>query len=79
MSRKYVIMPSGELGDVEFGEVEETSAQTIRYSLDDSLFLLKYTGAKPHFLYGKDTYTYSEIQAIVATSAWNPPPESDEE
>lgn len=70
---KYVIMPAGELEDVDFSEVGENSPDTLRYSLDNSLFLLKYEGAKPRFLYGKETYTHSEILAILATSVWSIP------
>jgi hypothetical protein len=59
---KYVILDADEVGDIVFSEVLETS-ETV----------LKYEGAKPRFLYGKDTYTHSEILAILATSAWTPP------
>ena len=73
MSRAYVIITAAEVTDVDFTEVLETSAETLRYSLDETLTFVKYEGSKPRFLYGKDTYTHSQILAILATDAWSPP------
>lgn len=70
MSRKYVIINANEVSSVNFNKVEETSENTLRYSLDNSQTFVKYEGAKPRFLYGKDTYTHSEILAILATDEW---------
>ena len=72
MSRKYVIINADEVDSVDFSQVDETSADTIRYSVDGSKTFVKYDGAKPTFLYGKDTYTHSEILTILATDEWNP-------
>ena len=70
MSLKYVILDADEVDDIIFSEVFETSAATLRYNLAETQTFVKYEGAKPRFLYGKDTYTHSEILAILATSAW---------
>lgn len=78
MSKKYVIINADEVDSVDFDQVDETSESTLRFSLDNSLTFVKYDGAKPSFLYGKDTYTHSEILAILATDEWidpNFPPE----
>ena len=72
MSRKYVIINADEVDSVDFSKVDETSESTVRFSLDNSLTFVKYDGAKPSFLYGKDTYTHSEILAILATDEWTP-------
>ena len=72
-SRKYVIINSDEVSSVNFDQVDETSADTLRYSLDNSQTFVKYEGAKPGFLYGKDTYTHSEILTILATDEWTDP------
>tara|TARA_R110002012_G_C11600950_1_gene607281 strand:- start:274 stop:495 length:222 start_codon:yes stop_codon:yes gene_type:complete len=69
---KYVILDADEVGDIEFAEVLEDSASTLRYNLAETQTIVKYEGAKPRFLYGKDTYTHSEILTIMATSAWTP-------
>jgi len=73
MSLKYVIIDADDVADVDFSQVFETSAATLRYNLAGTQTFVKYEGAKPRFLYGKDTYTHSEILAILATSAWNAP------
>mgnify|MGYP005994170831 CR=1 FL=1 len=70
---KYVILDADEVGDIVFSEVAETAQSTLRYNLAETQTVVKYEGAKPRFLYGKDTYTHSEILAILATSAWTPP------
>tara|TARA_E500000305_G_C4022299_1_gene239632 strand:+ start:856 stop:1077 length:222 start_codon:yes stop_codon:yes gene_type:complete len=69
---KYVILDADEVGDIVFTEVLETSVDTLRYNVAETQTVLKYSGAKPRFLYGKDTYTHSEILTIMATSAWTP-------
>ena len=35
-NRIYVIINASEVGTVDFSQVNETSADTLRYSLDDS-------------------------------------------
>jgi hypothetical protein len=71
--RTYVILDADEVPDIVFSEVLETSAATLRYNVAGTQTFVKYVGAKPHFLYGKETYTHSQILAILATDAWNPP------
>ena len=75
---KYVILAASEVADIVFAEVLETSESTLRYNLAGTQTVVKYEGAKPRFLYGKDTYTHSEILAILATSAWTPPPDDED-
>ena len=74
MNLTYVIIDAADVADVDFSQVFETSAATLRYNLAGTQTFVKYTGAKPRFLYGKETYTHSEILAILATSAWSSPP-----
>ena len=73
MGRKYVIINSDEVDSVNFSQVDETSENTVRFSLDGTKTFVKYDGAKPSFLYGKDTYTHSEILTILATDEWTSP------
>jgi hypothetical protein len=73
MSKKYVILDADEVGGIVFSEVLETSAETLRYNVAGTQTFVKYEGAKPRFLYGKDTLTHSEMLAILATSAWTSP------
>ena len=74
MSKKYVIIDADEVSTVDFSQVFETSADTVRYSLDGSQTFVKYEGAKPRFLYGKETYTHSQMLTILAGDDWSPPP-----
>ena len=79
MSRKYVILDADEVSDIVFSEVLETSAENLRYNVARTQTFVKYEGAKPRFLYGKDTLTHSEILAILATTAWTLPDPTDED
>lgn len=71
---KYVIINVSEVSSVNFEEVEERSALTLRYSLDGTKTFVKFnTDTPPSFLDGKTQYTHSEILAILATDEWTPP------
>ena len=73
MSIKYAILPADEVEDIVFSAIMEDSSDTLRYNVAETETVVKYDGAKPHFLYGKTTYTHTEIREILSTSAWNPP------
>ena len=73
MSRKYVIINADEVDSVDFSQVDETSVDTVRYSVDGSQTFVKFdTDTTPSFLVGKTQYTHSEIITILATDAWTP-------
>jgi len=73
MSRKYVIIDSDEVSSVDFSQVEETSADTMRYSVDNSQTFVKFdSDSTPSFLDGKTQYTHSEILNVLATDEWTP-------
>ena len=67
---KYLILLTADLSNVDYSQVLETSENTVRYSLDGSKFLLKFTGDTPSFLEGKQSYNYSEIINILNSSEW---------
>ena len=69
-NRKYVIIDASEVSSVNFSEVMETSADTLRYSVDDSQTLVKFTGDTPSFLDGKTQYSHSEIRNILSGPEW---------
>ena len=78
MSRKYVIINADEVSSVIFSQVDETSADTIRYNIDPAgtkTFVKFDSDTTPSFLDGKTQYTHSEILTILATDEWTPPPE----
>ena len=69
-NRKYIIINASEVGSVDFSQVNETSASTLRYSLDDSQTFVKFDGDTPSFLDGKTSYTHSEILTVLAGTDW---------
>jgi len=72
--RTYVIIDVSEVGNVDFDAVLETSADTLRYSLDGSKTFVKFdSDTTPSFLDGKTQYTHSEILTILATDEWTDP------
>jgi len=80
MSRKYVIINSDEVDLVDFSQVDETSADTLRWSVKedgsqgDKTFVKFDSATTPSFLEGKTQYTHSEILIILATDEWTQPP-----
>lgn len=72
MSRKYVIINAEEVDSVDFSKVDETSADTVRFSTDGSQTFVKYEGDQPSFLNGKQEYTYSEILTVLSGDEWTP-------
>ena len=70
-NRKYVIINASEVGSVDFSQVNETSASTLRYSNDDSQTFVKFDGDTPSFLDGKTSYTHSQILTILNGEDWS--------
>ena len=68
--KNYVIIDASEVSSVDFDQVLQTSADTLRYSLDGSKALLKYEGTQPFFLLGKTEYTHEEILNILSGPEW---------
>ena len=61
MARQYVIITSEDVSSVDFNEVQETSADTLRWNKDNTKTFVKYEGYKPKFLYGKPAFSYNKI------------------
>ena len=66
-----------DLKNIDFSQVGESSASTIRRSLDDTLFVIKYS-SEPSFI--KDgtvkpsqTLTHSEALELMRSEAWSEP------
>jgi hypothetical protein len=72
--RKYVVIAASELNKVNFSQVMETSAETLRYSLDGQYTFVKFEGETPSFfglINDKSVeYTHSEILEILAGPSW---------
>lgn len=68
--RKYVILDASDVSSVNFDQVLETSADTLRYSVDGTKTFVKFEGDTPSFLLGETQYTQEEILPILAGAEW---------
>jgi len=68
--RNYVIIDASEVSSVDFNQVAEISADTLRYSLDGTKTFVKYEGTQPSFLLGKTEYNHEEILSILSGTEW---------
>lgn len=68
--RNYVILNADEVSSVDFNQVLETSADTLRYNLAGTKTFVKFEGDTPSFLAGKTANTHSEMLAILAGEEW---------
>ncbi len=66
----YVIIDADKVVDIDFSEVKETSADTLRYSLDGTKTFVKFEGDTPSFLEGEDTLNRTEILEVLSGEAW---------
>jgi hypothetical protein len=76
-NRKYVIFNVSELDKINFDEVGETSADTVRKSVDETLTFVKYsTDEMPISVLSLETkqgpYSNEEIIEILSTEEWQP-------
>lgn len=70
MNRNYVIIDASEVASVDFNNVLETSANTLRYNVTGDKTFVKYEGAMPPFLSGRTTYSHAEILKVLAGEEW---------
>jgi hypothetical protein len=75
-NRHYLIFNSSDVGLVNFSEVMETSADTLRYSVDTTRTFIKWDGeTAPAFTQSlsgvSGPYTHSEIMEILSTDEWS--------
>tara|TARA_Y100001963_G_C6603826_1_gene363812 strand:- start:364 stop:690 length:327 start_codon:yes stop_codon:yes gene_type:complete len=64
-NQKFVIIPTAEVENVDFSQVIQTSADSLRLSEDGDYTFVKFIGDTPSFLEGKTQYTYSEFINIL--------------
>jgi hypothetical protein len=70
-NKKYIIIDASDISSIDFSQVNETSENTLRYSIDDSKTFVKFEGETPSFLEGKTIYNHNEILDILNGSEWN--------
>lgn len=76
-NREFMIFNISELDQIVFTEVLETSADTVRKSVDETKTFVKWDGTMPECVANLTTkegpYTYDEILVILATPEWTDP------
>ena len=72
-NRKWVIVNVSDITDEMISSAIQTSANTLRKTLDGSKAILKWDGDTPTVFDGMTTYNQSEILIELAKSAWSQP------
>jgi hypothetical protein len=72
-----MIFNVSELGQIDFSTVLETSAETVRKSVNETKTFVKWDGTIPSCVNNLTTkegpYTYDEILVILSTPEWTSP------
>ena len=73
-NRNYMIFNVSEINSINFNEVMETSADTLRKSIDESKTFVKWEGSTPSTIDSLTTkegpYTHSQILSILSGADW---------
>jgi hypothetical protein len=77
-NRQYLIFPVTKLPNINFDEVLETSAETVRKSVDGTKTFVKWENEMPASVASlnqgtEGPYTHEEILAILSTEEWTQP------
>ena len=62
---KFVIITAAEVADMNWDDLKETSADTLRYNIDQTKTFVKYDDRKPSCLWGKDVIEESVFKDIL--------------
>ena len=77
--RNFAIFSLTEIEKIDFSQVLETSAETLRVSTDGTKSFVKWDGDQPEFVNTLETleglYTYTEILEILSGEEWTAPME----
>jgi hypothetical protein len=69
-ARQYVIINAADVSSVNFDDVLETSADTLRYNVAGDQTFVKYEGTQPSFLSGKTPLNHSQMVEILSSEEW---------
>ena len=77
IAETYAIINIADLSNIDFAQVGETDENTIRKSLDETQFVIKYN-AEPTFIADGtvtplQTLTHSEALTLMASAEWSEP------
>ena len=76
-NRTYSTALTSDIGGVDFSQVMETSANTVRKSIDETQFVLKwYTTSTPTFISDDSVEltwsgSHADCLTLMATEAWS--------
>jgi hypothetical protein len=79
INRTYAVIDLTDIDKIDFTQIGETSVFTIRKSIDDTQFVIKWVdGYTPTFITDGsvvpvETYNHAEILQLMATPAWSEP------
>jgi hypothetical protein len=75
--RNYMIFAVSELDSIDFAQVLETSADTVRKSIDETKTFVKWNGDIPacveNLVSKTGPYTHDEILEILGNEEWTSP------
>ena len=81
-NRNFIIFLVDELNKIDFDQVLETSADTVRRSVDGTKTFVKWDNETPSciddIITKEGPYTHSEILEILSGEEWTSPMEEDE-
>ena len=78
-TRTYAVINLSDIGLIDFAQIGETSASTVRKSLDNTEFVIKWEeGYTPTFITDSSvipvgTYDHHAILELMATPEWSSP------
>ena len=74
-NKTYAIINASDVSNIDFNQILETSVNTLKYSANNSLILIKWT-TPPAFIYVDELvvpvgiYTHQQILSILRTDTW---------
>jgi hypothetical protein len=75
--RKYVVVFVNELDQIDFTQVMETSAETVRRSVDGALTFVKYEGEMPSSIAAltnkSQEFSHEQFLIILSGPDWSAP------
>jgi len=81
--KTYAVIDSIDLELIDFSQIEETSSDTIRKSIDETQFAIKWNeGKEPTFIADASvipvgTYDHHAILELMQTPEWSEPIETE--
>ena len=79
--KTYAILSIGDLLNIDFSQVEESSENTVRISLDGLEFVIKYTTIPTFIADGSvlplQILSYEDCLALMQTPEWTQPIEEE--